>query len=65
MLTDGEARNSLGDLGREYAREWSASRQAERMTEFYSTVISAFQSAANNKNTNKISILKKPYDLTA
>jgi glycosyltransferase involved in cell wall biosynthesis len=65
MLTDGEARNSLGNMGREYAREWSASRQAERMTEFYSTVISAFQSAANNKNTNKISILKKPCDLTA
>jgi glycosyltransferase involved in cell wall biosynthesis len=65
MLTDGEARNSLGDLGREYAREWSASRQAERMAEFYSIVISAFQSADKKENINKIRILKKPCDLTA
>lgn len=65
MLTDSEARNSLGAVGREYAHEWSASRQAERMTEFYSTVISSLQSAVNNKNTHKIKILKKPCDLTA
>ncbi len=63
MLTDGEARNSLGDLGREYAREWSASRQAERMAEFYSTVINTFKPVEKFNKTNKISLLKKSYDL--
>jgi len=65
MLTDSDARNSLGAVGREYAHEWSASRQAERMTEFYNTVISSLQSAVNNKNPHKIKILKNPCDLTA
>lgn len=65
MLTDSDARNSLGAVGREYAHEWSASRQAERMTEFYNTVISSLQSAVNNKNPHKIKILKNSCDLTA
>ncbi len=64
MLTDGEARNSLGDLGREYAREWSASRQAERMAEFYSTVINSSKTNAQNIKNNEISILEKPCNLT-
>lgn len=64
MLTDGEARISLGDLGREYAREWSASRQAERMAEFYSTVINSRKTNAQNIKNNEISILEKPCNLT-
>lgn len=61
MLTDNEARKSLGVAGRDYAQEWSASRQAERMAEFYGEVVNSFQPA---DNANKISQLEKPCDLT-
>jgi glycosyltransferase involved in cell wall biosynthesis len=40
MLRDAEARKKLSETGRNYAREWSASLQAERMVAFYSSVIS-------------------------
>jgi glycosyltransferase involved in cell wall biosynthesis len=40
MLRDAEARKKLSETGRNYARQWSASLQAERMVAFYSSVIS-------------------------
>ncbi|MEI7456164.1 MAG: glycosyltransferase [Nitrosomonadales bacterium] len=38
MLEDKAAREALGQLGREYALDWSATRQAERMISFYTTI---------------------------
>jgi glycosyltransferase involved in cell wall biosynthesis len=38
MLEDNAAREALGQLGREYALDWSATRQAERMISFYTTI---------------------------
>jgi len=40
LLRDQEARRILGAGGREYARLWSASVQAERMSAFYGEIIS-------------------------
>lgn len=39
MLKDGEARKQLGSAGREYALDWSARRQAERMLTFYKSTV--------------------------
>jgi glycosyltransferase involved in cell wall biosynthesis len=61
MLTDCETRNALGGLGKEYAQEWSASRQAERMTLFYKLIIGSFE-PASSKKPNKIKILDNSYD---
>ena len=40
MLGDSDARIQLGEAGREYAHGWSAGKQAERMLNFYQSVIS-------------------------
>jgi len=39
MLRDADARATLSVSGREYARTWSASHQAERMIAFYQTIL--------------------------
>lgn len=39
MLGDKQVRQGLGDSGREYASEWSAQKQAERMLNFYQGVL--------------------------
>lgn len=39
MLSDAELRKNLGDAGRVYAQEWSASKQAQRMLLFYHAVV--------------------------
>lgn len=39
MLSDAELRKELGDAGRSYAQEWSASKQAQRMLNFYFSVL--------------------------
>ena len=39
MLVDAQARKDLGVLGRAYAHEWSASRQAQQMLRFYRSVL--------------------------
>lgn len=39
MLGDAQERKTLGDSGREYAYEWSASKQARRMLRFYQSVL--------------------------
>ncbi len=39
MLGDAGARARLGEAGREYAHGWSAGKQAERMLNFYQSVI--------------------------
>lgn len=39
LLRQGQMRRELGDGGRDYANEWSAKRQAQRMLSFYNTVI--------------------------
>lgn len=39
MLKDAEVRQSLGESGREYALDWSASKQAERMSAFYQSTL--------------------------
>lgn len=39
MLKDAQARKDLGDAGRDYAHEWSAAKQAQRMLSFYRTVL--------------------------
>lgn len=41
MLNDVEAREKLGNAGRDYAHGWSARRQAERMLAFYHTIIAS------------------------
>lgn len=38
LLTDEQTRSRLGEAGRKYAQGWSASRQAERMLDFYQRV---------------------------
>ena len=43
ILRDAEARKSLGESGRVYAHGWSASKQAERMSAFYLSVVSKLQ----------------------
>jgi glycosyltransferase involved in cell wall biosynthesis len=39
MLGNADVRKELGDAGRDYAHNWSASKQAERMLAFYQTVL--------------------------
>ncbi|MDP2694691.1 MAG: glycosyltransferase [Gallionella sp.] len=39
MLGDAGVRTRLGEAGREYAQGWSAGKQAERMLDFYQSVI--------------------------
>lgn len=39
MLGNTEARNRLGETGREYAQTWSAGRQAERLLAFYQAIL--------------------------
>lgn len=39
MLGDAQARKDLGVLARDYAQEWSASRQAQQMLLFYRSVL--------------------------
>ncbi len=39
MLKDAPARKDLGDAGRDYAHEWSAAKQAQRMLGFYQAVL--------------------------
>lgn len=39
LAGDEQARKDLGNLGRDYAQEWSASRQAQRMLLFYRSVL--------------------------
>ena len=39
MLSHAQARSDLGELGRAYANEWSAAKQAKKMLAFYNTVI--------------------------
>lgn len=39
MLGDDQERKVLGDSGREYAHEWSASNQAKRMLRFYEAAL--------------------------
>jgi 1,2-diacylglycerol 3-alpha-glucosyltransferase len=39
MLSDAQLRKDLGDAGRDYAHEWSASQQAQRMLRFYHSVL--------------------------
>ena len=39
MLSHAQARSDLGELGRAYANEWSAAKQAKKMLTFYNTVI--------------------------
>ena len=39
MLGHAQARSDLGELGRAYANEWSAAKQAKKMLAFYNTVI--------------------------
>lgn len=40
LLNNEPMRRELGDSGRDYANEWSADRQAQRMLSFYSCVLS-------------------------
>jgi len=44
LLRDKEARQTLGDIGRQYAHGWSASAQAERMIAFYQNILSTHAS---------------------
>ena len=46
MLGDDQERKALGNLGREYAHDWSASTQTKRMVSFYLGVLKASQSDA-------------------
>jgi glycosyltransferase involved in cell wall biosynthesis len=39
LLQHGQMRRELGNGGRDYANEWSAKRQAQRMLTFYNTLI--------------------------
>lgn len=39
MLGDADVRTRLGEAGREYAHGWSAGKQAERILDFYQSVI--------------------------
>ena len=39
MLGHAQARSELGDLGRAYANEWSAAKQAKKMLDFYNTIM--------------------------
>lgn len=39
LLRDDQERKALGNSGREYAHEWSASQQAKRMLRFYQSVL--------------------------
>lgn len=39
LLGDAQVRKELGDAGRDYAHEWSASTQAQRLLNFYQSVL--------------------------
>jgi 1,2-diacylglycerol 3-alpha-glucosyltransferase len=45
MLGNSEVRKELGVAGRDYAHNWSASKQAERMLAFYQTILNPAASA--------------------
>jgi glycosyltransferase involved in cell wall biosynthesis len=51
MLKDTDARKTVGELGRDYALSWSASKQAERMLTFYQTIHSRRSATALAENT--------------
>lgn len=48
LLGDAEARRSLSTTGREYAQGWSASKQAERVVNFYQTILTTKISTKQN-----------------
>lgn len=39
LLGDAQVRKELGDAGRDYAHEWSARKQAQRLLRFYGSVL--------------------------
>lgn len=43
MLGDADARRELSQSGRDYALGWSASKQAQRMADFYQAVVQSYQ----------------------
>ena len=45
MLSNADVRKELGESGRDYAHNWSASKQAERMTGFYQTILTQSESS--------------------
>jgi glycosyltransferase involved in cell wall biosynthesis len=47
MLGDAQARKDLGNLGRDYAHEWSASKQAQQMLHFYRSVLDRHESLSH------------------
>ena len=52
MLGNADVRKELGEAGRDYAHGWSASKQAERMLDFYQAVLA---SSGLNKHSLKLS----------
>ena len=46
LMGDVQARKDLGVLGRAYAHEWSASRQAQHLLDFYRTVLARYKSGS-------------------
>jgi 1,2-diacylglycerol 3-alpha-glucosyltransferase len=46
LMGDVQARKDLGVLGRAYAHEWSASRQAQHLLDFYRTVLARHKSGS-------------------
>jgi glycosyltransferase involved in cell wall biosynthesis len=49
MLGDEPARKDLGDAGRDYAHEWSAAKQAQRMLGFYHAVLNSSTEKVNKQ----------------
>lgn len=56
MLKDAEVRQSLGESGREYALDWSASKQAERMSAFYQSTLGRSTESAGSLSQGAVSI---------
>ncbi len=56
MLKDAEVRQSLGESGREYALDWSASKQAERMSAFYQSTLGRSAESAATLGQGAVSI---------
>ncbi len=55
MMGDAKLRNDLGNMGRNYAHEWSASKQAARMLRFYDSVIEKSGKSLTSKNKVNLS----------
>jgi glycosyltransferase involved in cell wall biosynthesis len=54
LIGDAQVRKELGDAGRDYAHEWSASKQAQRLLCFYQSVLDSEHAQAGKSHSGPL-----------